>query len=493
MQDKKNTPLNDQIREIKQLAVSRHYPLAEEKCRTLLKENQQEIQLWQLLFNILYQQRKFATMIKDYEKHKGSFIDSIPLLSLYANALRYNQNGEKAVAVLEEYLSNHSPNALLLNQQGLIYKELGKKINAIQCFTSCLKIAPGFSQAYWNKTGLAKQLSKCEFEDIKEQLGNEQISAENQIYLHYTLFVHYDSCQQYVQAFEHLKIGADLMRSRIDYNHEQALIEFQSIQNSFDKKLITQADKETERITTNYDNKSSPIFIVGMPRSGTTLVEQIISSHSEVTAGDETLAFAQATQLTLQNYQIKTHLADWVKSLNSEHWQSIENNYLQLTQTLHQTSNFTDKTLLNFKAIGMILTTFPDAKIIDCRRDPMDNVFSCYKQLFASGLNFTYDLNELADQFNAYHKLMEHWQHLFPEKIITLKYESLVDNQEIETRRLLNFLGLSFDEKCLAYYQNDRSVHTLSANQVKQPIYRSSIESWKNYQEFLAPLQKRFK
>lgn len=485
--------LNAQLHKIKQLIKKQRLIQAEEHCRLTLKNYLDHPQVSQLLLNILYQRRQFELLINQFNNQQKLFINSASALSLYANALRYCEQGERALQVLNDFLDNNPDNYQILNQIGLINKELGIKTEAIKAFEKCVKIKPDFSQAYWHKSTLSKQLDPQEVNIITEKLFSN-ISNRDKAFLHYALFTHYDSIQDYESAINHLNSGAKIQRRNLNYSHVNACAEYDNIIKTFTSEFLQKNDMfQQVNIRANQRSSSNitPIFIIGMPRSGSTLVEQVIASHSLVTGGDESHDFVRATEIVLTDKNIKAAYPDWLLDINKPMLQSISNHYMQLSSRLHKTPYFTDKTLFNFKALGLILSAFPNAKIINTVRNSLDNIFGCYKQLFANGLGFTYDLEELADHFIMYEKLMSHWRRLFGNRIFTLKYEHLINEQLKVTQNLLNFIGLPFEENCLEFYNNKRSIHTLSANQVKTPIYRTAINSWKNYESAMSVVKEK--
>lgn len=236
-----------------------------------------------------------------------------------------------------------------------------------------------------------------------------------------------------------------------------------------------------------------------MPRSGTTLAEQILSSHPRVVAGDELTDLPVATSEVLRERKISAPYPDWAAQLTAADWRNIGERYraltAHLTEALRDGSGrpvfFTDKNLQNYKAVGLIHLALPDAKIIYCRRDPMDNLWGCYRQLFGDGLLFTYSQTELADTWHAANELMTYWQAQLPDKIFVLDYEALVADQETVTRQLLDFVGLPWDDACLAFYNNPRAVRTTSAAQVRSPLCADRLGQWRPFSEQLKPMQER--
>ena len=233
-----------------------------------------------------------------------------------------------------------------------------------------------------------------------------------------------------------------------------------------------------------------------MPRVGSTLIEQIISSHSSVDATHE-LPNIIATALKLNKRQIQnmeSRYPDILLGLSDPQLKLIGENYVKDAEVFRSKGiYFIDKMPNNFKHIGLISLILPNAKIIDIRRNSMSACFSCYKQLFAEGQEFTYNLENLAGYYNGYVDLMKHWNEVLPNKILSINYEDVVNNFEISVKKILDYCELPFEKACLEFYKSKRSVKTPSAEQVRQPIYTSGMDYWKNYEPYLDDLKNNLK
>src|SRR5690606_14175366 len=236
----------------------------------------------------------------------------------------------------------------------------------------------------------------------------------------------------------------------------------------------------------------SPIFVVGLPRSGSTLIEQILASHSMV-EGTSELPYAGRVATSLnRNRADGVNYPEAVRELRGEHLQELGHRYLELAE-VHRTEGkprFIDKMPNNFPTVGFLHLVLPNAKIVDARRHPLDACLSCYRQLFAKGQTFTYDLSDIGEYFLEYERMMDHWHSVLPGKVITMQYEEVVRDFEPQVRRLLEHCGLPFEEACLKFYETDRPVRTASSEQVRQPIYDSSIGFYRNYEDKLEELKE---
>ena len=239
--------------------------------------------------------------------------------------------------------------------------------------------------------------------------------------------------------------------------------------------------------------RADPIFIVGMPRSGSTLLEQMLASHPQVEGTRELTDIpALALELTLRpNENERAEIPEAVAALNRQAIEALAARYLSRTEVYRPLGRprFVDKMLGNFSHVGLIHLMFPGAAIIDARRHPLGCCFSCYKQLFARGVNFSYDLEELGRYYRDYVGLMEHFDAALPGRVYRVHYERLVDDPEGELRRLLDYCGLPFTQQCLQFYENPRVVQTISSEQVRRPIYGDSVDQWRHYEPWLTPLK----
>jgi hypothetical protein len=236
----------------------------------------------------------------------------------------------------------------------------------------------------------------------------------------------------------------------------------------------------------------SPIFIIGLPRSGSTLIEQILASHSEVEGTSELPYVGRVATSLNRNRADGINYPYAVRELSAEHFRALGQDYLDLAR-MHRTegaARFIDKMPNNFPAVGFLYLILPNAKIIDARRYPLDSCLGCYRQLFAKGQTFTYDLNDIGEYFLEYERMMEHWQAVLPGRVLTVQYEALVNDVEREVHRLLDYCELPFEDACLRFYQTERPVRTASSEQVRQPIHNRSIGFWRNYEDQLGHLKE---
>jgi len=285
------------------------------------------------------------------------------------------------------------------------------------------------------------------------------------------------------RSFHYLQMGSNTRRSLMQYDVRRDLQTIESIRESFTREVFDRRDE-------GFNNEEA-VFILGMPRTGTTLVERILSSHSDVFAAGELNNFAVQMMQTLKSQvgSEKPNRDDLVRLTTELDFKRLGEAYVDSTRPFTgHTARFIDKMPLNYLYVGLIHVALPNAKIINLKRHPLDTCYAVYKQLFVDAYPFSYDLEELGRYYVAYHRLMEHWREVIPGVVHTVEYETLVTDIEQEARRLTDFCELDWQPQCLRFYENKAASTTASTVQVRQPVYRSSVGRWQDYREELAPL-----
>ena len=315
---------------------------------------------------------------------------------------------------------------------------------------------------------------------MKEKL-NSKLSKENEMFLNFALGKAYEDCNDFATSFVHYKKANDIKNTKIDFNINNEKKKFQNLKNLF----LNSSSQIQEN--TNSSSKTI-IFVLGMPRSGTSLIEQIISSHPDVYGSGE-LEYLE--RLMVNNFYTNNELK--IPNLETENNQElvdqISSKYYELIEDFNSNQkNITDKAPLNFRWVGFIKILFPDAKIIHSVRDPKDNCLSLYKNIFDDSLNWTYDKSHLFHYYKNYVDLMNFWKKKLPNFIYDCKYEDLIGNSKIEIEKLLTFCDLDWHDNCLKFYDTKRAIKTVSVAQARQPLYKSSISSSKKFEPFLSDL-----
>lgn len=341
-----------------------------------------------------------------------------------------------------------------------------------------LRKAPHEYSAYYNRATLRKQTPERNHVKEMENLLSEGLRQEDAEHiLCYSLAKELEDLKEWKRSFQYLKRGADARRRAEPYDISEDIAVLDDVARRMDRSFFSEGRP-------GYAGPS-PIFVLGMPRSGTTLVDRILSSHSEVGSVGESGAFELARERALGADE--SAMAD-IRSVDCV---SLGRAFCEtVSGLLPGYSHILDKTPANFYNIGWIAAALPDAKIIHLRRDPMDNCYAIYKTLFRFGCPYSYDLEELSAYYLAYLRLMEHWREVLPGRFLDVDYEELVSDQEGVTRRLIAHCGLAWEDACLSFEKNPSPSLTASAAQVRQPIYKSSVQLWRRYKEELEPLAR---
>jgi tetratricopeptide (TPR) repeat protein len=318
-----------------------------------------------------------------------------------------------------------------------------------------------------------------------EELTRDQasLSEAERIALHFALAKAYADLEQHESSFRHLLEGNALKRRQTDYDEAATRRFFERIQTVFTRELMREKRG-------GGDHTQAPVFVVGMPRSGTTLIEQILASHSEVFGAGELEEFGKAVASLGEANGASAVFPEIVPTLSADALQQLGGSYLDtISASAGPAKRIVDKLPLNFTLVGLIHLALPNARIICARRDPIDTCLSCFSILFRGDQPHTYDLGELGRYYRAYEALMQHWRRVLPEGVLLeVQYEDVVDDLEGQARRMVKYCGLEWQEACLAFHKTSRPVRTASVAQVRQPIYRSSIGRWRPYHHLLQPL-----
>ena len=314
----------------------------------------------------------------------------------------------------------------------------------------------------------------------------DALTAEQQIHLHFALAKVYADLRRHELAFQHLVAGNALKRRQTEYDEAVTVGKLARSRAAFTHELVG-------RLRGLGDPSRQPVFIVGMPRSGTTLVEQVLASHPQVHGAGELELFGRAAARVCEPPGATVPYPEMLATITGEQLHAIGARYLETVRALGSRAaaaeRVTDKLPANFRLVGLIHLALPNARIIHVRRDPVDTCFSCFSHWFAGEQAFTYDLAELGRYYRAYAALMEHWWTVLPPGVmIDVQYEELVADFEPQARRMLAHCGLAWDDACLAFHPTQRAVRTASAAQVRQPLYRTAVGRWKPYQAMLGPL-----
>jgi tetratricopeptide (TPR) repeat protein len=370
---------------------------------------------------------------------------------------------------------------------GHALKTAGHSERAIAAYRHALALEPGFGEAAWSLANLKTfRFEDAEVDSMRAQLAREDLAASERHQFEFALGKALEDRGEYEQSFAHYLAGNTLRRATVAYNADDTSLRVRRA-----KALL---DAEFFRNRAGYGaDGADPIFVLGLPRAGSTLIEQILSSHSQV---EGTMELPEIISLTrglrkLAEDPRSTGYLDVLAGQGADELRELGERYLQRTRIHRRTDApyFIDKMPNNFQHVGLIHLALPNARIIDARRHPLACCLSAFKQHFARGQNFSYDLGELGRFYRDYVELMAHYDAVLPGRIHRVFYERMVDDTDAEVRRLLDYCGLPFEDGCLRFHENTRAVRTASSEQVRKPIYREGKDHFRHYAKWLGPLE----
>ncbi len=392
----------------------------------------------------------------------------------------------RSIELYSRLLSEYTDNAKVWLSFGHVLKTQGSVEKCIEAYRRSLELLPGFGEAYWSLANLKTfRFSDDEINAMQAQLEDKNLSGENRWHIQFALGKAYEDAENYADSFKHYAKGNALFRLRSSYDPDSNTSRAQRLKSELSEEFFS------ERKGVGCDS-NDPIFIIGMPRSGSTLLEQMLSCHSQVEGTTELpdmITLAKELRGEAESEEVAVY-ASVLKTKNNDELRRLGERYLETTRIHRKTDRplFIDKMPNNFLHVGMIHLILPNAKIIDARRHPMACGFSNFKQYYAQGQGFSYGLTEMGRFYYDYVDLMAHFDAALPGRIHRVHYEDTVSDTEAVVRSMLAYCGLEYESACLRFFENDRPVRTASSEQVRQPIYQSGVEQWKHYEEWLDPL-----
>ncbi len=396
-----------------------------------------------------------------------------------------NLRAEDALAAYEQAIRLQPGEVGLQMSVGHVQKTLGRRADSEASYRRALQLDPGHAEAYWSLADLKNYVfADVEIAEIRRLLKDDPRQPSNEAQLHFALGKALEQRREFADSFAEYARGNALRRVDEPFNIEAFERRTQRIRRFFT------ADYFRGRAGSGNPSRA-PIFIVGLPRSGSTLVEQILASHSQVEGTMELPNIINIAYEFDDRVATRDGYPETIAQASAAQLLGLGSRYLSETAALRTgLPHFTDKLPNNFNHIGLIHSILPNAVLIDARRDPMDSCFSTFKQHFASGQAFSYDLEDLGRYYRCYLDLMEHWDEVLPGKVFCVHYEQMVRNPEATIRRLLEHAGLPFEAACLSFHETKRAVRTASAEQVRQPLYDTGLGYWRNFERELEPLRK---
>ena len=474
------------------------------ECKSILKKDKIDVfyNLLCLAYNNQGDSNKAVEVMNEALKHNPKNPDFYNNIGMsYSSLYKY----KKAEDFYNKGLEINQNNLEILNNLGNLKKDLYKSEEAVQIFKKILSIQTNAITVIYNLALLYSQMGKYEeskellkkiltmnseltmadrlisqttkydsnhphFLDMKKKLSDMKLNDDSLIHLHFALGKAYNDQKKFKESFENYKKANDFSKKLSKYNFESDRRKFTLIKEKFNSLGDIKLNKNSRRF----------VFIIGLPRSGTSLTEQILSSHENVFGGGE-LPYMEKI---FKNYiEIK-------KDLDKSDLLKCEKDYVEFTSNLDYSNKvLTDKAPLNFLYVGFILKFLPNAKFVNLIRNPIDNCWSMYKNCFPTKINFTDDLSDLVKYYKQYQDLMNFWKKIFPEHIYDLHYENLVSHTKLEVEKLLKFCSLDWDENCLSHHKNKRPIKTISFNQARKPVYNTSVKSYAGFENYITVLK----
>lgn len=455
--------------------------------KTAIELDPDNVQLRIDYIQVLRKRQKFALSLEQAQLLLERDPESPIFQSLFAIESLQAGDYERALAAFDKVLEKLPGDPATLTSRGHALKTYGRSEQAIEAYQTAIRAAPQNGDAWYALANLKTyRFTDSELAELEDIQASPDLSFMSRVHIAFALGKAFEDRGAHTEAFANYQRGNDLKRKQTRYTTDQMQAEFDA------QKRYCTADMIAAQSGKGH-NAPDPIFIIGLPRAGSTLIEQILASHSQV---DGTLELPNilslAHQLRGRNLvSDRDRYPRVVGELPAQELQALGADYIENTRIHRQNARFfTDKMPNNFRHLGLIHLILPNAKIIDARRAPMDCCWSGYKQLFAEGQEFTYGLEEIGHYYRDYVDLMDHWDAVLPEgRVLRVQHEDVLDDLEDQVRRILDYCGLPFERACIDFHENDRAVRTASSEQVRQPINRTGQGQWQPYERFLEPLK----
>jgi tetratricopeptide (TPR) repeat protein len=392
-----------------------------------------------------------------------------------------------AIEIYARILDEYPRHAKIWLSYGHALKTAGHQERSIEAYRQCIAIDAGFGEAWWSLANL-KTFRFCanDLAAMQQQLLRPDIDKEQRLQFEFALGKAFEDQADYPRSISHYLNGNELRRSMIPYSADDTSTKVRRSRRIFTREFF--AERAGQGCSAR-----DPIFILGLPRSGSTLIEQILASHSQV---EGTMELPEIISMTRDLRQQSTSgdgpsYHEVLKNLGGRELRDLGEQYIERTRIHRKTAapHFIDKMPNNFAHLALIHLVLPNARIIDARRHPLACCFSGFKQHFARGQNFSYSLDDIGRYYRDYVELMAHYDEVLPGRVHRVIYEDLVDNTETQVRRLLDYCGLAFEDGCLRFFENERPVRTASSEQVRKPIYREGVDHWRHFEAWLQPLK----
>lgn len=441
---------------------------------------------WHDLCSALKEQGKDEEFVRTIEKAIELEPDNAQSHYYYAAGLASAGRTEEAVNSYRRAVEIEPGLAGAHMGLGHVLKTLGDPEGGIEAYRAAIALRPNFGEVYFSLSNLKTfRFSDSEIEDMVERINQESLPSESVVHFAFSLGKAFEDKEDYDLAFKYYSQGNGEHRNSIAYDPVQTEVAHTKIKETFSLEFFDRIKQTQVGV-----QDPAPIFIIGLPRSGSTLLEQILASHSLVDGTSELSDLGMVSQMIPDKDKGRVFPSGILKMSDAEITQ-LGQEYMDRTQRHRRGAPFfTDKMPNNFAHVGLLQAIIPNAKIIDARRHPLDSCVGCFKQHFAKGQTFTYDLFELGEFYLEYDQLMSHWNEVLPGKVLRVQYEDVVQDLETQVRRILDYCGLPFEEACVNFHETKRSVRTASSEQVRQPIYNKSMNTWQGFDTQIAPLKE---
>jgi len=409
-------------------------------------------------------------------------------LSLKASALTRLGDHDRASEAYAAILADHPHHAGVWTRYGHTLRTTGRTGAAVSAYRRAIEIAPGLGEAWWALANMKTlRLSTRDVSAMRQQLARADLGDDARMHLRFALGKALEDCADYAESFRQYAEGNRLRRSATGHDPETTT--------TFVKRSCAMFSREFLAERAGWGGAApDPIFVVGLPRSGSTLVEQILASHSAVEGTMElpnVVALARSLIASRRDAVTRSY-PELLDALDADECRELGERYIEQTRVYRRKGApfFIDKLPNNWEHIGLIHLMLPNAKIIDVRRDAIGCCFSCFKQLFAGRQDFAYDLRDIGRYYRDYVEMMAHFDQVLPGRVHRVDYRKLVEETDAEVRRMLDYCRLPFEDACLRFYENPRAVHTPSSEQVRSPIVRDGLDQWRHFEPWLGPLKE---
>lgn len=435
----------------------------------------------------LYRKNEIEEALKQIELLIADEPQNKNYLVLKAAIFARKGDNEPAIEIYEDILAHQPGQAKVQLSYGHTLKTVGRIDDAIKAYRNCIEVSPNIGETYWSLANLKTfRFTDDDVDAMLEQVIPKGGDPDDQGHLAFAIGKAYEDRKEFDKSFEFYQRGNDIRKHH--HRHDVRINIYDTARqiHFFNQKFIESHEGQG-------CPAPDPIFVVGLPRAGSTLIEQILASHSQIEGTAELtdiIAISRKIGDRKNNHTVSKY-PEILTEMTPDDFRSMGESYIETTRIQRSTlPYFIDKMPNNFQHIGLIHSILPNAKIIDARRHPMGGCFSGFKQLFANGQAFTYSLTDIGLYYRDYVKLMDHWDEMLPGRVHRVQYEEMVTDTETQIRALLEYCGLGFEEECLHFYETKRAIRTPSAEQVRQPIYTGGVEQWRNYEAHLGPLKE---